>query len=107
MAANDVFVSVAGGLKLSEPALDLPLMTAIASSLLGKPVDPFTAVVGEVGLSGEVRGVTLTDRRVSEAARLGFKAMVLPEINIPQASGQSIELIGVNDIQTALDRIFG
>lgn len=107
MAANDVFVSVAGGLRLSEPALDLPLMTAIASSLLNKPVDSSRAVVGEVGLSGEVRGVTLTERRVSEAARLGFKSLVLPEINVPQAGGQKIEIVGVNDIQTALERTLG
>ena len=107
MAANDVFVSVAGGLRLAEPALDLPLMTAIASSLLNKALDPLTAVVGEVGLSGEVRGVTLTDRRVSEAARLGFKQMVLPEINAAQVTEKKIELVGVTDIQTALDKTLG
>ncbi len=107
MAANDVFVSVAGGLKLSEPALDLPLMIAITSSLLNKPIDPHTTVVGEVGLSGEVRGVTMVDRRISEAARLGFKSMVVPKINKTQAPDLELEVIGVDNIQAALDRILG
>jgi DNA repair protein RadA/Sms len=107
MASNDVFVSVAGGLKLSEPSLDLPLLTAITSSLLNKPVGVLTAVVGEVGLSGEVRGVTMIDRRLSEAARLGFESVVLPGVNVSQAEGQKIKMIGVDDIQTALDKTLG
>lgn len=107
MASNDVFVSVAGGLRLSEPALDLPMLTAIASSLRNTAVDPQTAVVGEVGLSGEVRGVTLVDRRVSEAARLGFKRMIVPAVNVGQVSRHDIELIPVDNIQTALDEALG
>lgn len=107
MAANDVFVSVAGGLRLSEPALDLPLLTAIVSSLLNKPVDAQTAVIGEVGLSGEVRGVTMVDRRINEAARLGFRAMVLPKVNSVKSGDHSIRLIHTENIQTALDAILG
>jgi DNA repair protein RadA/Sms len=107
LGANDVFVSVAGGLRLSEPALDLPLMIAIASSLLNRPVDSLTAVVGEVGLSGEVRGVTMIDRRINEAARLGFTSMVMPEVNSRKPGTQSIKLLGVADIQTALDSALG
>jgi len=107
MASNDVFVSVAGGLRLSEPALDLPMLAAIASSLRNAAIDPQTAVVGEVGLSGEVRGVTLIDRRVSEAARLGFKRMIIPAVNTGQVSQKDIELIAVDNIQTALETVLG
>jgi len=62
---------------------------------------------GEVGLSGEVRAVTNIDRRVTEAAKLGFKTVVLPQGNLAQVTDVSVELIGVKDIQTALDRIIG
>jgi DNA repair protein RadA/Sms len=62
-------------------------------------------VVGEVGLSGEVRAVTNIDRRVTEAAKLGFKTVVLPQGNISQVSQKTVELVGVKDIQSALDRI--
>jgi len=105
MGTHDVFASVAGGLRLSEPALDLPIIVAIVSSLTNKPVDGETLVVGEVGLSGEVRAVTNIDRRVTEAAKLGFKTVILPQRNLSQVSTKSIELIGIKDLQTALDRI--
>jgi DNA repair protein RadA/Sms len=101
-----VFVSVAGGLKLSEPSLDLPIMVAIASSLLNKPVPARMLVVGEVGLSGEVRGITMIDRRVAEAAKLGFDTVVMPESNLSLVGESEIELIGVRDIQSALERLF-
>ncbi|UCD63590.1 MAG: DNA repair protein RadA [Candidatus Zixiibacteriota bacterium] len=107
MGTNDVFASVAGGLRLSEPALDLPLIAAIVSSLLNKPLDARTAVVGEVGLSGEVRGVAMADRRVSEAARLGFKRMLIPRVNADKLSGAELEITGVDNIQTALDIVLG
>ncbi|RKX24468.1 MAG: DNA repair protein RadA [Candidatus Zixiibacteriota bacterium] len=107
MATNDVFVSVAGGLRLSEPALDLPLLVAIVSSLMNRPVDGQTLVVGEVGLSGEVRAIAEINRLASEAAKLGFRTMVLPEANLEHVTEKSIELIGVKDIQTALDKVIG
>ncbi|MEW6413400.1 MAG: DNA repair protein RadA [Candidatus Zixiibacteriota bacterium] len=107
MASNDVFVSVAGGLKLTEPALDLPLLTAIVSSLRNKPVDARTAIIGEVGLSGEVRGVTMVDRRINEATRLGFKTMVLPRVNTTQSKDAGIKLVHADNIQAALDAILG
>ncbi len=105
MGVNDVFVSVAGGLKLSEPALDLPLLVAIVSSLRDKPIDPQTLIVGEVGLSGEVRGVTQADRRVNEAAKMGFKRVVLPRSHIEKLGTQSIAMTGVDSIQQALDEV--
>ncbi|MDZ4723962.1 MAG: DNA repair protein RadA [candidate division Zixibacteria bacterium] len=105
MATNDVFVSVAGGLRISEPSLDLAVMTSIASSLTNKTIDPKMLVVGEVGLSGEVRAVTLIEKRVAEAAKLGFTSVVLPQSNVEQITETSIELIGVRGVKSALDRI--
>jgi DNA repair protein RadA/Sms len=106
MGANDVFVSVAGGLRLSEPASDLPLLAAIVSSLLNKPIPNDMLVFGEVGLSGEIRPVTMAERRVAEAAKLGFSSIVMPHSNTRQVESNGAELIGVQDLQSALDRIF-
>ena len=77
----DVYVNVTGGLKLFEPACDLGIVAAIASSFRDKALDPDTAFVGEVGLTGEVRGVDQLEKRLGEAARLGFKRCVVPEGN--------------------------
>jgi len=107
MGTHDVFVSVAGGLRLSEPALDLPVVVAIVSSLLNRPVDIHTLVVGEVGLAGEVRPVNMIDRRVAEASKLGYKKILLPEKNVEQVADKSVTLSGVKDIQTAIDRLIG
>ncbi|MDH4156327.1 MAG: DNA repair protein RadA [candidate division Zixibacteria bacterium] len=107
MGTNDVFVSVAGGLRLSEPALDLPLLVAIASSLTNRAVPKGTLVVGEVGLSGEVRGITMIDRRIQEAAKMGFTTMVLPQANLSQVQNPPLELTAVTDIQSALESILG
>ncbi|HUV31275.1 MAG TPA: DNA repair protein RadA [Acidobacteriota bacterium] len=107
MAANDVFVSLAGGLKVFETALDLPVVTAIVSSLKNRPVDPKTVVIGEIGLSGEVRGVAAIDQRAAEAAKLGFTTVVLPQANLAQVVGTSIKLAGVKDLQSALDIVLG
>ena len=107
MGTNDVFVSVAGGLRLSEPALDLPLLVAIASSLTNRAVPKGTLVVGEVGLSGEVRGITMIDRRIQEAAKMGFTTMVLPGANLSQVQNTPLELTAVTDIQSALESILG
>ncbi len=85
LASQDVIVSVTGGMKLTEPAADLPIALAIASSLLDVAVDPGMAAAGEIGLSGELRAVPQADRRRSEAERLGFNGCLLP-LN---ASGQS------------------
>ena len=107
MGANDVFVSVAGGLRLTEPGVDLPLMVALASSLQNRAADPKTLVVGEVGLSGEVRGVSLIDRRLTEAARMGFTRAVVPRSNIEKLTERPLELVGVSDVQAALDEAMG
>jgi len=107
MATHDVFVSVAGGLRLTQPALDLPVLIAIVSSLTNKPVAPDLLAVGEVGLSGEVRAITNADKVVAEAAKLGFKAIVIPHANLAHLTKHPIEVIGVKELDTALDRIIG
>lgn len=103
MSRQDVFVSVAGGLRLSEPALDLPLLIAIGSSHTNRPIEPLTAACGEVGLSGEVRGITLVERRVQEAARLGFKRLIAPAASIKSITSATLELVPVGDISAALE----
>jgi DNA repair protein RadA/Sms len=105
MGQNDVFVSIAGGLRVNEPALDLPIIVAIVSSLLNKPLDSKLMVIGEVGLSGEVRGITMIDRRVTEAQRLGFKTLVIPNSNREQLPEKSKEIVGVSGIQSAIDLV--
>jgi DNA repair protein RadA/Sms len=105
MSSHDVFVSVAGGLRVNEPALDLPVMAAITSSLLNKPIQPKTVVIGEVGLSGEIRAVTYADRRVSEATKLGFTGVVIPSANEAQIITPGARVLGVTNIQAALEAI--
>ncbi|MBD3404403.1 DNA repair protein RadA [candidate division GN15 bacterium] len=107
MGTQDVFVSVAGGLKLTEPSLDLAVMAAIVSSLENRPIGSGLLVLGEVGLSGELRGVTMIERRIAEASKLGYKTAVLPKSNLAQIGSTDMELIGVADLQTALDKILG
>jgi len=78
----DVYTNVTGGIKLYEPACDLGIIAAIASSFRDKAFDPDTAVIGEVGLTGEVRGVDQLGKRLNEAARLGFLRCVVPESSL-------------------------
>lgn len=78
LGTQDVYANVVGGLRVMEPAVDLAIATAIASSLRDVPVDPATVVVGEIGLSGELRSVNQLDRRINEVSRLGFRRIVIP-----------------------------
>jgi DNA repair protein RadA/Sms len=106
MGGNDVFVSIAGGLKLNEPAVDLAVLAAIVSSLKDIPIDSEMVAVGEVGLSGEVRPVGLIERRVAEAAKLGFKRIIVPHRNLEGIGSADIEAIGVSTLEKALDVLF-
>ncbi|MBS3903986.1 MAG: DNA repair protein RadA [Simkania sp.] len=92
----DVFVSVAGGIRITEPAIDLSILMAIASSFCNRPIDPDTVVIGEVGLGGEVRSVPRIESRLKEAAYLGFRRVILPKRNL---QGLSIEFKSKIDIQ--------
>lgn len=102
VGSHDVFVSIAGGLKVSDPAVDLPIMLAIVSSLLNKTLDPKLLVFGEVGLSGEMRAVSMTDRRLAEAARLGFTTAIIPAV-LEQSPVAGIRLVQAADIQQAVE----
>jgi DNA repair protein RadA/Sms len=103
---QDVFVNVAGGVRLSEPAVDLALVAAVASSAGGRPVEPRTVCFGEVGLAGEVRAVAQPELRLAEAVKLGFRRCVLPEVNRARLAGQTdLELLGVRDVEGALGHL--
>ena len=107
LSTQDVFVNVAGGVKLNEPATDLGLIAALASSFQNRPIDSKTIVFGEVGLAGEVRTVSHTELRVKEAAKLGFTRCLLPEKNAARLKGDApLELIGVSSVIDALEVIY-
>ena len=100
---QDVFVNVAGGVRLDEPAADLALVAALCSSARRKAVDAHTLVFGEVGLAGEIRAVAQADLRLAEAERLGFRRCVLPEANRARlAAPTKLELVGVSRVDNAL-----
>ena len=105
---QDVYINVAGGLELSEPAADLALCAAVVSSLKDQPVGPEVAVMGEVGLAGEIRTVPQCERRVAECARLGFTTLVIPRENarrIPNPP-EGVRLLGVDTVMQALSVLF-
>ncbi|MCK5008943.1 MAG: DNA repair protein RadA, partial [Deltaproteobacteria bacterium] len=100
---KDIFLNVAGGVKVEEPAVDLGIVVAIASSVVNEAVDTKTVFFGEVGLTGEVRGVSQIEVRLKEASKLGFKSCVLPEVNKERIHGDvDIELYGVSSIKEVL-----
>ena len=104
---QDIFVNAAGGVRIDEPAVDLAIVTAVASSFLDKPVDPHTVLVGEVGLTGEVRAVGRMDVRVKEASKLGFSRCVLPQSNVERVRPfEDMKLIGVRSLKEALVVLF-
>jgi DNA repair protein RadA/Sms len=104
LLGDDVFVSVAGGLEVAEPAADLGVAAAVASSFRNRPLPPRTVVFGEVGLGGEVRSAGQTSLRVREAAQMGFTRCILPARNVPE-DVDGIRLVGVNTLEEALERL--
>jgi len=104
---SDVYINVAGGLNVDEPAADLGIVTATVSSYRNQAIRSETVVLGEVGLAGEVRGISHASHRIREAASLGFKKCLLPSNSVPKAEGKSeIELIPVKSVQEALEFLF-
>lgn len=100
----DAYVNIAGGIRLSEPAADLGIVMAVASSYKNKPVSEDTIVFGEVGLSGEIRAVTMPEQRVAEAKKLGFKTCVIPEVSMKAVGTVSgIEVLGVKSVNQAIN----
>ncbi len=104
LGAYDAYLKVAGGIKLDEPAIDLGVAVSIASSFRDQPSNPTDVVFGEVGLTGEIRRVSRVEQRVQEAAKLGFKRVIIPERNIGGwTAPKGIEVIGVSTVAEALD----
>lgn len=102
----DAYVNIAGGIRMNEPAIDLGIVLATISSKLDLTIDEKTICFGEVGLSGEVRGVTMAEQRVAEAAKLGFKRCILPSVCLGAAkSVKGIELVGVSNVKEALEAV--
>jgi len=99
----DAYVNIAGGVKMNEPAIDLGIVMAIVSSYKNKAMDEKTIVFGEVGLSGEVRAVSMPEQRVAEAKKLGFETCIMPEVSKDMVKGvQGINVIGVKNIGDAI-----
>jgi DNA repair protein RadA/Sms len=107
LIGDDVFVNIAGGLEIDEPAADLGVVAAIASSLKNMTVDPHTAVFGEVGLTGEVRGATQPGVRAREAQALGFKKIVMPASNVAGLERLlGVRVVGVRSVEEAMEELF-
>ena len=107
LTGDDVFVNIAGGLEVDEPAVDLGVITAIVSSFKNLTVDPHTAVFGEIGLTGEVRGAMQASVRAREAQALGFKKIVLPASNVAGLERLlGVRVVGVKSVDEALDELF-
>ena len=123
LMGDDVFVNIAGGMSVDEPASDLGVVAAIASSVRNRVIAQTTAMFGEVGLAGEVRGISQAPLRIREAAQMGFRRCIMPEANIDPAIQQAqaipspstgtdrgdqsseCELVGVRTVAEALDAL--
>ncbi len=102
---QDVFVNAVGGVKIDEPAADLPVLLAIVSSLRNKPLPEKLIAFGEIGLAGEVRPVQRGQERLKEAAKLGFKLAIIPKANAPRTAIEGIEVVSVERVEEAVARV--
>ena len=109
LAQKDVFLNIAGGLRVTDPALDLSVIAAVLSSNVDTPIDSSTAMAGEVGLSGEIRPVSRIEQRIAEAQRLGFSRILIPQHNAQSLSLTSykIEIVPVRRVAEAVRELFG
>ncbi|MCD6320252.1 MAG: DNA repair protein RadA [Candidatus Desulfofervidaceae bacterium] len=105
LGTQDIFFNVAGGVKIDEPAADLGIVTAIASSLLNKAIAPEWVFLGEVGLTGEVRAVVQSEIRLIEAQKMGFKKCILPQGNLKNLKTQPLKAIGVTKLEEAFEML--
>jgi DNA repair protein RadA/Sms len=108
LAGDDVYVNIAGGMSIDEPAADLSVVAAVASSVRNRALPAATAVFGEVGLSGEIRGIPQAPLRMREAVQMGFTRLVMPEANVdPTEAGADgvLEIVGVRTLGEALDQL--
>lgn len=106
MSASDAYINIAGGIRMNEPAIDLGIVLALASSYRDRPVGEKTICFGEVGLSGEVRAVSMPKQRAAEAKKLGFELCVLPSVCMDAVRDlEGIRLIGVANVKEAIDKV--
>ncbi|HIY77666.1 MAG TPA: DNA repair protein RadA [Candidatus Borkfalkia excrementavium] len=105
---QDVYMNAMGGIRLNEPAVDLALCSALASAYKNVPVDKYTAVFGEVGLTGEVRGVTFAEKRVNECVKMGFKRVIFPAKNFKSVKKfeDKIDLVPVRYVNQMISKLF-
>ena len=104
---HDIFINVAGGVKLNEPAIDLGIVSSIVSGFLGRPIDAGTVVCGEVGLTGEVRGVGQMEARIKEAAKMGFDRCILPKAMVSDILPETdMALIRISNLKELVDHLF-
>ncbi|MCD4784255.1 MAG: DNA repair protein RadA [Candidatus Eremiobacteraeota bacterium] len=105
LGGSDVFVNVVGGVQVDEPAIDLGICLAVISSLRDRPMPPATCVVGEIGLGGEVRGISRVENRIRECLKMGFEKIVLPETNVTENLRKNeIQLLKVNTLREAISK---
>ena len=109
LAQKDVFLNIAGGLKVNDPAIDLPVISAILSSNMDAAIEPEVCMAGEIGLSGEIRPVNRIEQRIGEAEKLGFKRFLLPKYNLQGIDTKKlkIELVPVRKVEEAFRALFG
>lgn len=103
MSGMDAYINVAGGMKINEPSLDLAIVMAILSSYKNRSLDSKTLCFGEIGLTGEVRAVNMAEQRVIEAGKMGFDAVLLPQINKQNINNSNIKLIGIRNIREIIN----
>ena len=109
LAQKDVYLNIAGGLRVNDPAIDLSVISAILSSNMDVEIEPTLCMAGEVGLSGEIRPVNRIEQRIAEAAKLGFKRIIVPKSNTKRldASRFAIEVLPVSKVEEAFRLVFG
>lgn len=106
MSGCDAYVNIAGGIKAVEPAIDLGIVMAVVSSFKNRAIDDRTVVFGEVGLSGEIRAVSMVEQRIQEARKLGFTTCVLPAVSMEKLKSiEGMRLVGVKSVRDAIDVI--
>ena len=108
MSACDVYVNIAGGIRMTEPAIDLGLILALVSSFKDIAIDEKTIAFGEVGLSGEIRSVNMAQQRVQEAKKLGFETVLMPKVSMKSITKvEGIRMIGLETVRDAVNYIRG
>jgi DNA repair protein RadA/Sms len=107
LAQKDVFLNIAGGLKVNDPATDLSVISAVLSSSLDISIDRGICMAGEVGLSGEIRPVNRIEQRIQEAEKLGFSSIIIPRMKVPGLSKMKIKIIQVRKVEEAFKELFG